>query len=72
MRRSSEDACTTTNESTDENDIGDVIQMLQGTVIAEETERDTLTKEDDFSNDIPPKFDNIIFSDSMLRMVLLL
>jgi hypothetical protein len=59
----SEDACTATNESTNENDTGDVIQMLQGTVIAEGTERDTLTKDDDFSNDIPPKFDNIIFSD---------
>ncbi|CAN6246461.1 unnamed protein product [Urochloa humidicola] len=53
------------DESNDESDTADMVKMLQGTVIAEETNEDASTEDDDFSGDLPPEFDNVaIFGDS--------
>ena len=47
------------DETDEETDTADVVQMLQGTVIAEEVNEDASTEDDDFSGDLPPEFDNV-------------
>ncbi|XP_039771462.1 nucleolin 2-like isoform X2 [Panicum virgatum] len=56
------------DETDEETDTADVVQMLQGTVIAEEVNEDASTEDDDFSGDLPPEFDNVaIFNDSDVK-----
>ena len=55
-----------TDDSDEETDTADVVQRLQGTVIAEEAAvEDASTEDDDFSGDLPPEFDDVaVFNDS--------
>ncbi|TKW41073.1 hypothetical protein SEVIR_1G290100v4 [Setaria viridis] len=61
---STEESDEEADETSDEGDTADVVQMLPGTVIAEEAIEDASTEDDDFSSDLPPEFDNVVFSDS--------
>ncbi|CAO1939631.1 unnamed protein product [Urochloa humidicola] len=62
---SSDESDEESDESNGESDTADMVKMLQGTAIAEETNEDASTEDDDFSGDLPPEFDNVaIFSDS--------
>ncbi|CAN6253655.1 unnamed protein product [Urochloa humidicola] len=62
---STDDSDEEADESNNESDTADMVKMLQGTAIAEETNEDASTEDDDFSGDLPPEFDNAaIFGDS--------
>uniref|UniRef100_K3YQR0 Uncharacterized protein n=1 Tax=Setaria italica TaxID=4555 RepID=K3YQR0_SETIT len=61
---STEESDEEADETSDEGDTADVVQMLPGTVIAEEAIEDASTEDDDFSSELPPEFDNVVFSDS--------
>ncbi|PUZ77223.1 hypothetical protein GQ55_1G352800 [Panicum hallii var. hallii] len=62
---SSDESDEEADETDEETDTADMVQMLQGTVIAEEVNEDASTEDDDFSGDLPPEFDHIaVFNDS--------
>ncbi|CAN6233834.1 unnamed protein product [Urochloa humidicola] len=62
---STDDSDEEADESNNESDTADMVKMLQGTAIAEETNEDASTEDDDFSGDLPPEFGNVaIFGDS--------